>query len=123
MDHQANATQAGEPEARDEQDSLPHARCLRDIINDESYLKYSDYSEINICHTASLGNSASPDTPYEHAPPQPPPEPPPNTPVIHVTEVQPHEYNHDELMPNELSYVYNVDSSSPPIASDTSHLL
>ena len=56
-------------------------------MDDESYLKYSDYSEINICHTASLGNSASPDIPYEYAAPQPPPEPPPNTPVIHITEV------------------------------------
>ena len=87
MNHQTNDTHPDKPEARNEKDSLPHARCLRDIMDDESYLKYSDYSEINICHTASLGKSASPDIPYEYAAPQPPPEPPPNTPVIRITEV------------------------------------
>ena len=92
-------------------------------MDDESYLKYSNYSEINICHTASLGTSASPNIPYEYAPPQPPPEPPPNTPIIHVTDVHPHKYNHDESIQIEMSYVSDIDSSLPTTTPDTSHLL
>ena len=99
MDHLANPTKAGEPEAKEEQPYLPHVWYLRNIINDESHSKYSAYSDINTCHTASLGSSKSTEIPYEYFPPPPLPEPPPNTPVIHVTEVQPHEYDHDESMP------------------------
>ena len=39
MDHLANPTQAGKPDAKEEQPSLSHFWCLRDIINDEGNSK------------------------------------------------------------------------------------
>ena len=46
-------------------------RCLQDIINDEYFTKYGDYSEIDIKYAASLGNSASPQFDYEYGSPIP----------------------------------------------------
>ena len=36
-------------------------RCLRDILNDETYQEYDTYSDINIIPTATISKSNIPD--------------------------------------------------------------
>ena len=90
-------------------------------MDDNNYSQYSNYSEINICHSASLGKSTSPDAPYTFPAPHPEPEPPPNA-SIHVTTVPIHEYEHDELMPPGTSFT-STENDTQHIRPDTSHHL
>ena len=56
----------------------PTVRCLRDILDDESYDKYSIYSDVNIHLTASLGPSDVGHFTMDQASSPPPSEPPPS---------------------------------------------
>ena len=84
--------------------SFPTMRCLKDIINDKHFTKFGEYSDIDITAASSFGTSASPQFIYDYTPPHPDPESPPSTPIINVVDVHPHEYDHDESMPNGVPF-------------------
>ena len=96
-------------------------RCLQDIINDEHFTKFGDFSEIDIKYAASLGNSASPQFEYEYGSPHPDPEPPPHTPHINIVDVPEHEYSRDEQIPAGTSVI--DDPIPEQLQPNTDHLL
>jgi len=51
----------------------PAVRCLRDILNDNTYSKYSTYSNMNIFQAANLGHSDVGQFTMEPTRPPPPP--------------------------------------------------
>ena len=95
---------------------LPKSSCLRDIMNDEYYTKYSEYSDIDVTKKASLSNSASPQFAYNYAPHQPNHKPPPLTPTIHVVNVHPHEYSYDESL--GTTFIADAPSTASSIMPD-----
>ena len=90
-------------------------------MDGKNYSQYSDYSEINIYHSASLDKNTSPDTPYTFPISQPKPKPQLNTSIC-VTIVLTHEYGHDELIPPGISFT-STENEILHIRPDTPHHL
>ena len=111
------------PDSTVQDPSLPQMRCLRDIMNDEHYTKYSEYSEIYITIVASLSGSASPQFRYKYAPLHLDHKPPPISPYIHIVDVYAHEYEHNERMTVGTPYISNHNHIPPPIVKNTNYHL
>ena len=99
-------------------------RCLRDILDDETYQKYDTYSDINIIRTASFSASTIPDKLRTLDGLLPPPQPPPS-PGIQVSDVPEQEYLQDEHRAIGRSVICLDEGNPQPTTTspDTSHLL
>jgi len=107
------------------EETSPTIQCLRDIINDDDYDKYSGYSEINGTQTASLGESHSIPPIKMMTHPQPTPEPPPSHPTVRlitVEDVIEYQYKYNEQFHVGITYTELQTDTKPP-QTDLSHLL
>ena len=66
---------------------MPTIRTLQDIMDDDNFAKYAEFSEYNLLSSVHVSATETPI--YTFAPPQPPPEPPPSH--INVVTVPEHE--------------------------------
>ena len=109
---------------RDDTPSIaPTVHFIRDILDDDTYSKYSTYSDVNICQAANLGPSDVGQFTMDPVHPPPLPEPPPSTNHTFVQDIHNAEWVCDESHP--VSVAWNKDRNPPPykVTPDTTHIL
>jgi len=98
-------------------------RCLRDILNDETYHTYDTYSDINIIPTATVSTSNILEKLRTLNVLLLPPEPPPSS-HIQVYDIPEEEYTRDEILPIGRSVIcLEEEGPTTKTTTDTSHLL
>ncbi len=95
---------------------MPTIRTLQDIMDDDNFAKYAEFSEYNLLSSVHVSATETPI--YTFAPPQPPPEPPPSR--INVVTVPEHEWRNDEQHLPGISWVA-PDITDPTMHSSTHH--
>ena len=111
----------------DDRDDTPSVNstvcCLRNILDDDTYSKYSAYSNMNICQAANLGHSDVGQFTMEPPRPPPPPEPPLSINHTHVQDVHHNEWTCDEA--HLVDVTWSEDTNPPPyeVTPHTNHLL